>query len=87
MYDPGYASYQDPRLQPPEEPEQKSCGGCDYYRPFADGACVFEVFQADTFEQLAKADLIAVDPTGEPCRDYREEERWASCSASSSASL
>ena len=85
MYDPGYKNYQDPRLQPPPEPEGPLCGDCDYYRDVLKkqksnglthsiGCCIFEVFQADTFEALAKADLIEVDPTEEPCTDYRGEE-------------
>lgn len=85
MYDPGYSSYQDPRLQPPEEPEQETCGDCTYYREVCSyqpankmkhciGVCIYEVFQADTFEQLAKADLVEVDPTDEPCKDYKEDK-------------
>lgn len=85
MEDCGYTSYQDPRLQPPEEPEQETCGDCDYYRDVCSkqkangvthciGVCIYEVFQADTFEQLTKADLVEVDPTGEPCEDFKEDK-------------
>lgn len=85
MEDCGYKSYQDPRLQPPEEPEQETCGDCDYYRDVCNkqksnglthcvGVCIYEVFQADTFEQLAKADLVEVDPTDEPCCDFKGDK-------------
>lgn len=83
--DPGYKNYQDPRLQPPEEPERETCGDCVYYREVTivrranghvhtSGVCIFEVFQADTFAQLESAELIDVDPDDEPCRDYKEEK-------------
>ena len=81
----GYANYQDPRLQPPEEPERERCGDCAYYKDVPhtqqasglrhfSGACVYDVFKANTFKQLAKADLVEVDPTDEPCRDYKEDK-------------
>lgn len=83
--DPGYANYQDPRLQPPPEPDLEKCGDCVYYREVYSkqksngmthyiGVCVFDVFQADTFERLERADLTEVDPTEEPCRDFKEDE-------------
>lgn len=86
MFDPGYRDYDDPRLQPPEEPEGPTCGDCTYYRDVfvkrnsngichCLGVCVFEVFQADTFDKLATAELVEVDPSDEPCRDYKEEEK------------
>lgn len=85
MFDPGYKDYDDPRLQPPEEPEGPTCGDCAYYREVTQvqgankfihciGVCIFDVFQADTFKELAKADLVEVDPTDEPCSDYKEEK-------------
>ena len=85
MFDPGYKDYDDPRLQPPEEPEGPTCGDCAYYREVTQvqgankfihciGVCIFDVFQADTFKELDKADLVEVDPTDEPCRDYKEDK-------------
>lgn len=85
MEDPGYKNYQDPRLQPPEEPERETCGDCAYYREVSHtqganglthciGVCTFEVFQADTFKELASAELVEVDPADEPCSDYKEEK-------------
>lgn len=85
MHQIGYANYQDPRLLPPDELERETCGDCDYYREVESdqrangvthciGVCVFEVFQADTFEQLAKADLVEVDPNDEPCTDFKEDK-------------
>lgn len=85
MFDPGYKDYDDPRLQPPEEPEGPTCGDCTYYREVTQvqganglrhciGVCIFDVFQADTFKELDKADLVEVDPTDEPCRDYKEDK-------------
>ena len=85
MFDPGYKDYDDPRLQPPEEPEGPTCGDCAYYREVTQvqgankfihciGVCIFDVFQADTFKELAEAELVEVDPADEPCRDYREDK-------------
>lgn len=85
MYDPCYKNYQDPRLQPQPEPEGPFCGDCDYYRDVQNkqesnglthciGVCIFEVFQANTFEELATANLVEVDPQDEPCTDYRGDE-------------
>lgn len=85
MFDPGYKDYDDPRLQPPEEPEGPTCGDCAYYREVTQvqgankfihciGACIFDVFQADTFKELAEAELVEVDPADEPCRDYKEDK-------------
>lgn len=85
MFDPGYRDYDDPRLQPPEEPEGPFCGDCAYYRDVTQmqganklihciGVCIFEVFQADTFKDLDKAELVEVDPADEPCRDYKEDK-------------
>lgn len=74
MEDPGYTSYQDPRLLPPDEVEcERTCDTCAYYRELypRDGACVFEVFQADTFDELAHANLREVEPLGAPCEDWR----------------
>lgn len=82
----GYANYQDPRLIPPEEPEGPFCRDCTYYREVtqvqgANGlthihcACVFEVFQADTFEELDKADIVTVDPWEEACDDFNDRRR------------
>lgn len=76
----GYANYQDPRLQPPEEPESDTCSDCAYYREVYChqrsngithfiGVCIFEVANADN---LAEADLVEVDPEDEPCGDYKE---------------
>lgn len=85
MFDPGYKDYDDPRLQPPEEPEGPTCGDCAYYREVTQvqgankfihciGVCIFDVFQADTFKELAEAELVEVDPADEPCRDYKEDK-------------
>lgn len=85
MYDPGYKDYGDPRLQPPEEEERDCCGTCAYYRDVARtqsanglkhcvGVCVLEVFQADTFAELDRADVESTDPGEEPCENYREEK-------------
>lgn len=84
MIDPGYGSYQDPRLQPPQEPDGPTCGDCAYYREahnrqYANDVthyvclCVFEVFQADTLEELSRADIVEIDPAEEPCSDFKEE--------------
>lgn len=85
MEDSGYRSYQDPRLQPPDEPERESCGSCAYYREANQtqdangfvhcvGVCIFEVLQADTFKDLATTELVEADPAAEACRDYKEKE-------------
>lgn len=81
----GYVNHQDPRLQPPEDPDRETCSDCIYYREATQtqganglihfvGVCVFEVFQADTFKELAEAELVEVDPADEPCRDYKEDK-------------
>ena len=86
MDDPGYRDYDDPRLQPPEEPEVKTCLQCAFYREVytgqrangfvhCAGVCIFEVYEASTLGELAEADLVEVDPTDEPCRDYREDKQ------------
>lgn len=60
--------------EPPQEPEYPTCGECAYFRELGHkGACVFEIFQADTFERLAVADLAEADATDEPCRDFKED--------------
>lgn len=85
MFDPGYKDYDDPRLQPPEEPEGPTCDDCAYYREVTQvqgankfihciGVCIFDVFQADTFKELAEAELVEVDPADEPCRGYKEDK-------------
>lgn len=85
MYDPGYTDYKDGRLQPPEEEERDCCGNCAYYRDAAHtqsasgmthyiGVCIFDVFQANTFAELDKADVETVSPDDDPCEDYREEK-------------
>lgn len=82
--DTGYENYQDPRLQPLDEPSGPTCSACCYYRDVWLGrqpnglqhcvsVCVFEIFQADTFAELAKAEPVAVEPDMEACRDYKEE--------------
>ena len=79
-----------PRYAPPtwtelREPETETCGNCAYYRDVCSkqgangythciGICIFEVFQADTFEELAKADPVEVSPTDESCTDYKESK-------------
>ena len=84
MQDPGYRDYQDPRLQPSEDPEGDSCGTCAYYREVTKkqkanglthcvGACVFDIFHASTLAELASAELVEVDPTDEPCSDHEED--------------
>ena len=80
----GYANYQDPRLQPPEEPERERCGDCAYYKDVPrtqqasglrhfSGACVYDVFKAKTLGDLSAASLIEVDPRDEPCSDFEVE--------------
>ena len=65
--------------------QEPTCGDCAYYREVTQvqgankfvhciGVCIFDVFQANTFKELAKADLVEVDPTDEPCRDYKEDK-------------
>lgn len=82
--DPGYRDYDDPRLQPPEEPEGPTCGDCTYYREVfvkraanglvhCLGVCIFDVFQANTLKELAEAELSEVDAEDEPCEDFKEE--------------
>ena len=68
MRDTGYATYQDPRLQPPTEPDVQTCGECAYYRDA--GTCVLEIFFAKTHEELRLAHLIEVDPDDEACVDF-----------------
>lgn len=79
-----------PRYAPPtwaelREPETETCGNCVYYRDVYSrqgangythciGICIFEVFQADTFAALAKADPVEVNPTDESCTDYKESK-------------
>lgn len=76
----GYANYQDPKLQPPDEPERDTCSDCAYYREVYShqrsngithfiGVCICEVVNAD---ELAGADLVEVDPEDEPCSDFKE---------------
>ena len=84
MYDPGYTDYKDGRLQPPELPDPKACGNCEYYRDVAHtqsasgmthyiAVCVKEVFDANgDLKRLAKAELETVDPDEEPCDEYLE---------------
>ena len=84
MYDPGYANYQDPRLQPRDEPEGKTCADCHYFKDVERrlskdtrecvGACVFDVFQADTFDKLYRAELLYMEPTEEPCTEFKDKE-------------
>ena len=63
--------------------ESETCADCAYYRDAINrqasnglihliGVCVFEVFQADTFDELAKAALVEVDTSDEPCEDFRK---------------
>lgn len=60
----------------------ETCQDCDYYKEVhskqeSNGfvhcvcVCVFEVFQSDTFNELAMADLVEVEPTEEACSDFR----------------
>lgn len=79
-----------PRYAPPtwaelRETETETCCNCAYYRDVYSkqgangythciGICIFEVFQADTFEELAKADPVEVNPTDESCTDYKESK-------------
>lgn len=63
-----------------------TCSQCAYYRelavmnrgkgPRADlvGICVYEIFQADTFQELETADPITADPLSECCADFRRAE-------------
>ena len=65
--------------------DSEKCGDCVYYRDVRNrqkangithliGACIYEVFQADTFEELAKAELVEADPTEEPCQDFKGDK-------------
>ena len=82
MYDSGYKSYRDPRLQPPQRPQGPTCSDCDYYFEVESiqqsnkfvhlvGACAFEVYHAKTIQELGDVELVGVDPTDEACRDFR----------------
>lgn len=74
------------RTEPLDETEDMlRCGDCAYYREVTQvqgankfvhciGVCVFDVFQADTFDELAEAELVEVDPADEPCSDYKEDK-------------
>ena len=72
-----------PRFKEPiwSEPESKTCADCCYYKEVSQtqngltsymGVCVYEVFQADTFEALALADIAFVEPTDDECDDFKE---------------
>lgn len=73
----------------PKDEGTDACGDCAYYREAAVRApgggvahaclCVFEVFQADTVDELSGADLSAANPLAEPCGDFVEDggPRWA----------
>ena len=85
MEDPGYENYRDPRLQPPEQPPVETCGDCCYYKELEHrlsrsvvlhiGACVFEIFQADTFDELENSELDrSVSPHDEICKDFKQRE-------------
>ena len=65
--------------------DSEKCGDCVYYRDVRNrqkangfthltGVCIYEVFQADTFEDLAKAALVEADPTEEPCQDFKGDK-------------
>ena len=64
------------------EPEGPTCGGCVYYRDVHSkqesdgsthwfGVCIYEVFHAEDFDELAKAEVNVVDPDLEACVDSR----------------
>lgn len=38
------------------------------------GTCIYEVFQADTFEKLYRAEVLQTDPTEEACTDFKDKE-------------
>lgn len=83
MYDSGYATHQDPRLQPNRERKRDTCDDCLCFKELERkqnglteylGACTFEVYQARTLKELYKAELMHVDPTDEACSDFRPDK-------------
>lgn len=64
-----------------EDEEDPGCRDCAYYKEVQVrqnglteyvGTCVYEAFQADTFDALKDAEIASADPTDEPCRDFKE---------------
>lgn len=55
--------------------ETLTCLDCVYFKEldvrYADGVCVFDVFQSDTFAQLGRAELKQADYDDQPCRDFK----------------
>lgn len=62
-----------PRYREPTGQEPRHCGDCCYCKGVQGQAyCVFEVFQADTFDQLEEAELRMVADFFPVCRDFKE---------------
>lgn len=74
-----------PRYAQPMEPanEGPTCGECIFWKEMATrnranetvhwhGACVFEIYNASTPDELAGAEILANEPEEEACRDFRE---------------
>ena len=78
MLDPGYTSYQDPRLQPIER-DYDTCESCRFYRELdgahtaAVGLCVFDIYNAGDYDELSRAYLARVDFDDDACDDYVRE--------------
>lgn len=60
---------------------RKTCADCAYCKEISKSqnglteyfsACVFEVYQADTFDKLSTADIVHVEPDEEACTDFKE---------------
>ena len=67
------------------EPVGPTCGECATFKEMSrrersDGklhwhsACVYEIFMAKTLDELATAELIAIDPDDEACEDFRRAD-------------
>lgn len=62
--------------------EQNICSGCCYFKEFNRGirptervaVCVYEAFQADTFEELKRADIPITVGFAYACSDFKESE-------------
>lgn len=74
-----------PRYAEPVMDDNLTCGDCAYYRDVYSpqkangvthyiGICIFQIFQADTFEELEKAEPVEVEPVEEACVDFRGTE-------------
>lgn len=82
---PRYAPPTQAELEEMFEGYERGCSRCAYYREVSQvqqanglthvvGACVLEIFQADTLKELARAELVEVWPNSAPCHDYRRDK-------------